>query len=127
MARLPIPGQDRGTWGNMLNEYLEVSHAANGALKDGVVQESTILGTISQSKVANLTTDLAAKANTAGLAAVATSGNYSDLANKPTITSLGGDTRYYQKTETVPVIVLNNGDPVPGGTPNGTVVFYRSV
>lgn len=127
MARLPIPGQDKGTWGNMLNEYLEVSHATDGSLKDGVVQASTISGTIPQSKIANLTTDLAAKANTASLAAVATSGSYADLSNKPTLTTLGGDTRYYQKTETVPVIVLNNGDPVPGGTPNGTVVFYRSV
>lgn len=127
MARLPIPGQDKGTWGSVLNEYLEVVHATNGSLKDGVVQESTILGTISQSKVANLTTDLGAKANASSLAAVATSGNYSDLSSKPTLTSLGGDTRYYQKTETVPVIVLNDGDPVPGGTPNGTVVFYRSV
>lgn len=127
MARLPIPGQDRGTWGNMLNEYLEVSHSSDGSLKDGVVQASTISGTLPQSKVANLTTDLAAKANAASLSAVATTGSYADLSNKPTLTSLGGDTRYYQKTETVPVIVLNDGDPVPGGTPNGTVVFYRSV
>lgn len=34
MARLPIPGADAGTWGNVLNEYLGVS-LANMALQHG--------------------------------------------------------------------------------------------
>jgi len=32
MARLPIPGSDKGAWGEVLNEYLSVSHADNGSL-----------------------------------------------------------------------------------------------
>lgn len=37
MGRLPIPGSDDGTWGDILNSYLEVSHASDGTLNSGVV------------------------------------------------------------------------------------------
>lgn len=33
MARLPRPGSDDGTWGDILNEYLLVSHNNDGSLK----------------------------------------------------------------------------------------------
>lgn len=33
MARLPTPGGDNGTWGDILNEYLSVSHEGDGTLK----------------------------------------------------------------------------------------------
>ena len=33
MARLPIPGSDDGTWGDILNEFLEVEHNADGTQK----------------------------------------------------------------------------------------------
>ena len=42
MARLPIPGEDKGTWGSILNDYLVQSHTANGALKDNVVTSSSL-------------------------------------------------------------------------------------
>ena len=51
MARLPEPGSDAGQWGSILNDYLLEAHASDGSLKN-----------ISQAKVTNLTTDLAAKA-----------------------------------------------------------------
>lgn len=47
MARLPIPGADQGTWGQILNSYLLRSHNNDGTLKP-----------VPQSKVTNLTTDL---------------------------------------------------------------------
>jgi hypothetical protein len=34
MARLPNPGSDNGTWGTLLNDFLEVSHNNDGTLKD---------------------------------------------------------------------------------------------
>ena len=34
MARLPSPGSDDGTWGDILNEYLEISHTSTGTLKN---------------------------------------------------------------------------------------------
>lgn len=35
MPRLPIVGSDDGTWGDILNEFLEVEHNADGTLKSG--------------------------------------------------------------------------------------------
>lgn len=37
MARLPIPGSDEGSWGEILNEYLLQAHASDGSLKPGTV------------------------------------------------------------------------------------------
>lgn len=34
MARLPQPGADQDTWGEILNDYLSVSHNADGTVKD---------------------------------------------------------------------------------------------
>lgn len=33
MARLPTPGGDNGTWGDILNAFLAVEHNADGTLK----------------------------------------------------------------------------------------------
>jgi hypothetical protein len=33
MARLPTPGSDSGTWGQVLNDFLSVEHASDGTLK----------------------------------------------------------------------------------------------
>jgi hypothetical protein len=37
MPRLPIPGADSGTWGQILNDFLAVAHEADGTLKAGAV------------------------------------------------------------------------------------------
>lgn len=39
MARLPIVGDDNGTWGAILNDFLGQAHASDGALKAGSVGE----------------------------------------------------------------------------------------
>lgn len=64
MSRLPTPGSDDGTWGDILNDYLEVSHNADGSLKDNTVTDDTVStsASIAQSKIANLTSDLSNKA-----------------------------------------------------------------
>src|SRR5665647_2147516 len=33
MTRLPTPGQDDGTWGGILNDFLTVEHDSDGTLK----------------------------------------------------------------------------------------------
>lgn len=34
MARLPVPGSDSGTWGELLNEFLDVAHNFDGTAKN---------------------------------------------------------------------------------------------
>lgn len=41
MARLPIPGSDDGTWGDILNDYLGVELNADGSLKNGYKKPAT--------------------------------------------------------------------------------------
>lgn len=52
MARLPISGSDDGTWGDILNDYLQVSHASDGTLKSSAV---TNAGAASDSSVVHNT------------------------------------------------------------------------
>jgi len=72
MARLPNPGGDDNTWGNILNDYLLVAHDTDGTLKADAVDASNIqdgsigdtqISSISQSKITGLSTDLASKAD----------------------------------------------------------------
>lgn len=42
MVRLPQPGSDNGTWGNILNEYLSQALKPDGSLKDNIVTGATI-------------------------------------------------------------------------------------
>ena len=42
MPRLPIPGQDSGQWGAILNDYLSQSHTPSGTLKDNSVGTSQL-------------------------------------------------------------------------------------
>jgi lysophospholipase L1-like esterase len=41
--RLPVPGQDDGTWGNVLNGFLDVAHNPDGTLKDSAVTDAGAL------------------------------------------------------------------------------------
>ena len=40
MARLPQPGSDQGTWGEILNDYLTQTLNTDGSLKNGIISES---------------------------------------------------------------------------------------
>jgi hypothetical protein len=52
MPRLPQPGSDEGTWGDVLNTYLSVSHDSVGAIKTDAVPAGAIQdGSISDSKL----------------------------------------------------------------------------
>jgi hypothetical protein len=37
MARLPVPGSDENTWGNVLNDFLTQAHNTDGTIKDSAV------------------------------------------------------------------------------------------
>lgn len=42
MSRLPNPGNDNGTWGNILNDFLGISHAQDGTLNSNTVGSGQI-------------------------------------------------------------------------------------
>lgn len=55
MARLPIPGGDDGTWGDILNEFLQVAHNNDGTLQDIPINKVTGLSADLSSKVSKST------------------------------------------------------------------------
>lgn len=74
MSRLPNIGQDDGTWGNILNDFLSQSLNSDGSLKASSVAASAPVSSVAgktgvislvESDVANLATDLAATEKTA--------------------------------------------------------------
>ena len=42
MSRLPTPGSDDGNWGTILNDFLSVTHDADGTIKSGAISESQL-------------------------------------------------------------------------------------
>lgn len=58
MARLPSPGGDDGTWGGVLNDFLNVAHNADGTLKTSAVSSSTPTASTTTAGVVQLTGDL---------------------------------------------------------------------
>ena len=67
MSRLPIPGSDDDTWGDILNDYLNQSHNSDGTAKDasttakGVIQ---LAGDLGGTAAAPTVPGLASKADT---------------------------------------------------------------
>ena len=39
-TRLPVPGQDNGNWGDILNEFLEVAHNTDGTVKPNAITQA---------------------------------------------------------------------------------------
>lgn len=58
MARLPTPGSDDGTWGGVLNEFLNVAHNSDGTLKTSAVSSSSPTASTTTAGIVQLTGDL---------------------------------------------------------------------
>ncbi len=71
MARLPVPGSDSGTWGDILNEFLQQSHNSDGSLKSN--QLNNLLPTMTGNNGKVLGTD------GSNASWVSSSGSYSQL------------------------------------------------
>ena len=121
-ARLPIPGEDNGTWGDILNTFLLVEHNIDGSLKAAglINSKANDLAVVHKTGNEAITgvkafansptvplptngTDVANKAyvdsvvdsgNNDNLALVATTGSYTDLTNKPTLSTVAGTGSY---------------------------------
>lgn len=53
MARLPVPGQDQGVWGDILNDFLGQAHNSSGTLKDNSVSGNVLAdGAVAETKLA---------------------------------------------------------------------------
>lgn len=59
LARLPVPGSDAGTWGEVLNDFMSVAHNPDGSLKTSAVSSSTPTATTTTPGLVQLTGDLA--------------------------------------------------------------------
>jgi len=121
MARLPVPGSDDGTWGDVLNEFLAQAHSTDGQLKaDSVgtaqIQDNAI--TSAQLDVTALTkadvglgnVDNTSDANKPISTATQTALN----AKEPTVTA-GTSAQYYRGDKTFQPLTQ---DAVPDGTTN---------
>ena len=63
MARLPVPGSDADSWGDILNNFLLQAHTNGGTLKSNSVGAAQLQdGAVSQSKLDTDTQDAVAKA-----------------------------------------------------------------
>jgi hypothetical protein len=104
MARLPTPGGDGGTWGNVLNDYLSQVHNADGTLKDNTVTANVLApNSVSNAAIASnavnalsiadgsitealLDNDVQTKLNGSGAAP-----DWSAITNKPPVIGAGAD------------------------------------
>lgn len=163
MARLPQPGSDDGTWGDILNQYLLTSHNSDGVLRDGAVPAGAIQDdAVTPAKLSAANTPISGQVLsyngssftwvTAGSTDHGGLTGLADDDHPQYHTDARGDVRYYTKaqvdtalgnkadTSTVTaidsrvttlesynkVLVLGPSDPVPGGTPAGTVIVRTS-
>lgn len=84
VARLPQPGADNGTWGDILNDYLLQSLDSGGALRDNVVSAAQIQdGSITE---AQLDSGVQTKLNDTG-----TPPAWADITGKPAVIASGAN------------------------------------
>lgn len=91
-TRLPIPGQDDGQWGDILNSFLLTTHTSDGALKNGSITTAQLQdNSVSEAKLessvqAKLNADPAASDATASIKGVIQlAGDLSGTADAPVI------------------------------------------
>lgn len=87
MARLPVPGSDDGTWGDLLNDFLVVAHNPDGTLKSAPVNDATA----SSKGVVQLAGDLGGTASSPTVPGLAQKANSSTTITAGTGLSGGGD------------------------------------
>lgn len=122
MARLPVSGQDSGTWGQLLNDFLAISHKSDGILKDDIVTSDQLApGSVTSGALAtdavgnNALADGSVKAPTIGATTAPGTGDILSYngTNLSWVVPAAGTTTPDATTSTKGVIML-------GGDLNGT-------
>jgi hypothetical protein len=112
MARLPIPGQDQGTWGEILNDFLSQSHGADGKLASGAVGTDQLQdGAVSASKIPDGTiaiTKLESVGTAHGLAEIDADGDVVNANAEKLLSGAAADRSYVMFRQF-------DGTPVPAG------------
>jgi len=128
MARLPEPGGDSGQWGDVLNEYLKVSHNNDGTLKNGSVSANTVQdNTITVAKISTPAAPTSGQAltyNGTNLAWATVSESESVSDATPTakgVVQLAGDLSGTAASPTVPGLATKE----PKLTAGTTTQYYR--
>jgi hypothetical protein len=99
MARLPTPGQDSGTWGSVLNSFLDVEHNSDGTLKKaGQIQQaasdaSTALSTAQSAQSAAQTAAANAQDAADAAADAANDANATRIQGRPISVTTPADTQ----------------------------------
>jgi hypothetical protein len=57
MSRLPVPGQDANTWGDILNDFLSNAHDSAGNIKPNSIDTAQLSSSL-QAKIAKATTSV---------------------------------------------------------------------
>ncbi len=123
MPRLPIPGNDNGTWGDILNEYLSQTLEADGTLGQNTVTNYALVdNTIEETK---LTADVRAKLNsTTGASSVTSvSSRTGDIVLTKSDVGLGSVDNTSDAVKNSAISTLSNktiASPVLSGTVTGS-------
>lgn len=94
MSRLPNPGSDSGTWGNILNDFLAQVHKNDGSLKDDIVTSAAIApdavdaNAIADGSITEVLLDSAVQTK---LNAAGGTPDWATITNKPAVIAAGAD------------------------------------
>lgn len=126
MPRLPIPGSDRGQWGDVLNEYLRVSHNEDGTLKGSLISSPGATGATGPIGVAG--TQGATGATGAGSTGATGPQGIAGVAGTQGATGATGPQGVAGNSGEGVIVVASNWvttDGLPPGTPTGTIILRR--
>lgn len=104
MAQLPTPGGDNGTWGNILNDFLEVSHNSDGTLSTTALQQAGGITSVNGKSPSSGAVTLAA----GDVGALKAGNNLSDVADA------GSSRANLHVPDLTPAAACGNGNGVGG-------------
>lgn len=112
MSRLPSPGQDDGTWGTILNDFLSVEHNSDGTLKAGGSLSTKADTTALTTGLATKATDTAVVHNTGSeLVAGTKTFSASPVVPSPTLGSQAANKTYVDSTVSAGAPLATAGAP----------------